>query len=77
MAYIDAFFFNLVLANAVETPSRRPELDHFVDTLHNMLHFAGTMQTPLVSFMNGITCMRSIITFLPSNHTKLVFLFIC
>ncbi|KAI7888710.1 ClpP/crotonase-like domain-containing protein [Mucor mucedo] len=43
------------LANAVETPSRRPELDHFVDTLHNMLHFAGTMQTPLVSFMNGIT----------------------
>ncbi|KAI8080422.1 ClpP/crotonase-like domain-containing protein [Thamnidium elegans] len=43
------------VASAIENRSRKYELDYFVDTLHDITHFIGTMQTPLVSFMNGIT----------------------
>ncbi|KAI9269462.1 ClpP/crotonase-like domain-containing protein [Helicostylum pulchrum] len=43
------------VAGAIQNLSRKYELDYFIDTLHDLMHFIGTMQTPLVSFMNGIT----------------------
>ncbi|KAI9262855.1 ClpP/crotonase-like domain-containing protein [Helicostylum pulchrum] len=43
------------IASSIEDPSKKKVFDHFIDTICDMLHFVGTMQTPTVSFMDGVT----------------------
>ncbi|KAI8079471.1 ClpP/crotonase-like domain-containing protein [Thamnidium elegans] len=43
------------IASSVEDPSNSKDFNYFIDTFYDMIHFIGTMQTPIISFMDGIT----------------------
>ncbi|KAI7906626.1 ClpP/crotonase-like domain-containing protein [Cokeromyces recurvatus] len=39
----------------VKDPSKHERLAHQIDTEYNMIHFMGTMKTPYIAIMDGIT----------------------
>ncbi|GAN09502.1 mitochondrial 3-hydroxyisobutyryl-CoA hydrolase [Mucor ambiguus] len=41
--------------NQLKDPHRIPNLEHQIDTEYEMIHFLGTMKTPYIAVMDGIT----------------------
>ncbi|EPB91747.1 hypothetical protein HMPREF1544_01459 [Mucor circinelloides 1006PhL] len=41
--------------NQLKDPQRIPNLEHQIDTEYEMIHFLGTMKTPYIAVMDGIT----------------------
>ncbi|KAG2237226.1 hypothetical protein INT48_006630 [Thamnidium elegans] len=41
--------------NSLKDPSKHKDLEHQIDTEYDMIHFMGTMKTPYIAVMDGIT----------------------
>ncbi|KAI8077120.1 ClpP/crotonase-like domain-containing protein [Thamnidium elegans] len=43
------------VVNSLKDPSKHKDLEHQIDTEYDMIHFMGTMKTPYIAVMDGIT----------------------
>lgn len=43
------------MVNSLKDPAKHGDLEHQIDTEYDMLHFMGTMKTPYIAVMDGIT----------------------
>jgi 3-hydroxyisobutyryl-CoA hydrolase len=43
------------VVNSLKDPKKHLALEHQIDTEYEMIHFMGTMKTPYVVIMDGIT----------------------
>lgn len=43
------------MVNNIKDPNQHGILQHQIDTEYDMIHFMGTMKTPYVVVMDGIT----------------------
>lgn len=47
--------FLLDVVSSVKDVTKHADLAHQIETEYNMLHFMGTMKTPYIAVMDGIT----------------------
>lgn len=48
-------FFFIDVVNSLKDPAKHRDFEHQIDTEYDMLHFMGTMKTPYIAVMDGIT----------------------